>query len=87
LALKLAEVALNEAELGERPILLLDDVLSELDEEHRTKLLAEVGRQQTIISATSEDLFPKEILDQSSIFQVRAGSLQRVKNLEVGRAF
>ena len=75
LALKLAEVTLNEAETGERPILLLDDVLSELDEEHQTRLLEEVGKQQTILSATATTFFPKHILNQATIFQVAQGKI------------
>lgn len=75
LALKLSEVTLNEAETGERPILLLDDVLSELDEEHQSRLLEEVGRQQTILSATSTSFFPSNILKQAAIFQVVGGKI------------
>lgn len=78
LALKLAEVALNEEEKGERPILLLDDVLSELDEDHRARLLGEVGHQQTLLSATSLEGFPKEVLDQAQILEVRGGTVAAV---------
>jgi DNA replication and repair protein RecF len=75
LSLKLAEVALDEEEVGERPILLLDDVLSELDEDHRRKLLGEVGKQQTLISATSQEGFPATLLASAKVFSVRAGDI------------
>lgn len=75
LALKLSEVILNEVETGERPILLLDDVLSELDEEHQSRLLEEVGKQQTLLSATATSFFPDNILKQATIFQVVGGKI------------
>lgn len=75
LALKLAEVTLNEAETGERPILLLDDVLSELDEEHQARLLEEVGKQQTLLSATATSFFPDNILKKATIFRVVEGKI------------
>ena len=45
-SLKLAEAALIRGRTGERPVLLLDDVLSELDGERRAALLREVGRRR-----------------------------------------
>lgn len=49
--LKLAELAYIEKETGERPILLLDDIFSELDEGHRRLVMDLVGKQQTIITS------------------------------------
>jgi DNA replication and repair protein RecF len=48
--LKLAELAFIEKELGERPTLLLDDIFSELDHEHRNIVMGVIGNQQTIIT-------------------------------------
>ncbi len=76
LGLKLAEVSLNESELGSRPILLLDDVLSELDEAHQARLLQEVTKQQTVLSATSTDLFPKAVLAQATVFKISRGQVE-----------
>lgn len=78
LALKLSEVNLNQAETGERPILLLDDVLSELDGEHQARLLEEVNKQQTILSATSVEFFPMGILGQAKVFKVSSGTIEPV---------
>lgn len=50
--LKLAELSYIENEAGERPILLLDDIFSELDGEHQQLVLSLVGKQQTIITST-----------------------------------
>lgn len=79
LALKLAEVNLNEAETGERPILLLDDVLSELDAEHQARLLDEVGKQQTVLSATSLEFFPGSVVEKATTFQVSSGQITQEK--------
>jgi DNA replication and repair protein RecF len=48
--LKLAELAFIEAKTGERPTLLLDDIFSELDHQHRKIVAGIVGKQQTIIT-------------------------------------
>lgn len=55
LSLKLAETELMTELTGESPVLLLDDVLSELDEKRRFKLLERVSDLQTIITATEYD--------------------------------
>ena len=52
LALKLAELAFIVAKTGEQPLLLLDDIFSELDHEHREQVLSIIDRQQTIITTT-----------------------------------
>ena len=52
--LKLAELAFVEAKTGEKPTLLLDDILSELDHEHRKVVIKVLGRQQTIITTADE---------------------------------
>jgi DNA replication and repair protein RecF len=48
--LKLAELAFIEEKTGERPTLLLDDIFSELDHEHRKIVIGIVDKQQTIIT-------------------------------------
>lgn len=52
LSLKFAEIDLFKDELGEKPVLLLDDVLSELDKSRRNKLLEMSASLQTIITCT-----------------------------------
>lgn len=57
LALKLAELELAREQKGEWPVLLLDDVLSELDEKRRAGLLQHIsGQTQTIITSTDSSL-------------------------------
>ena len=62
LSLKLAEIKMIEGEKKEKPILLLDDVLSELDRNRQMKLLTGMGTTQTIITCTGMDeLIEKKI--------------------------
>lgn len=70
LALKLAELEVFKEYLGEYPVLLLDDVLSELDEERQLKLLNKVSGIQTVITCTH---FPFNIAHKR--FVVNNGSV------------
>ena len=54
--LKLAELSYIEKEIGERPILLLDDIFSELDDEHRELVVDLIGKQQTILTSADRDI-------------------------------
>lgn len=56
LSLKLAELEIFKEELGEYPLLLLDDVFSELDEGRKIRLFERVRNLQTIITTTKFDL-------------------------------
>ena len=64
LSLKLAEISLFKDNMGEEPVLLLDDVLSELDEDRRKTLLKETSSFQTIITCTeyNEGVTPSNII-------------------------
>ena len=55
LSMKLAELEIIKERTGEYPILLLDDVFSELDEQRQTRLLKFTSRTQTIITCTEFD--------------------------------
>ncbi len=76
LALKLAELEYIEAETGEQPVLLLDDVLSELDPQRREDLLAAVrGLDQTLVTTTDLTIAPVNALRDATIFEVRNGAV------------
>jgi len=76
-SLKLAEAALIERRTGERPVLLLDDVLSELDGERRGALLQEVaGGGQVIITSVEAGPFPPDLIAQATVWAVEAGRIQ-----------
>lgn len=76
LSLKLAELQYLAEATGEQPVLLLDDVMSELDPARRERLLAalEPGPQALITAADLQDL-PKSIVDRAAVFQVERGSV------------
>jgi len=52
--LKMAELAFIEEKSGEKPTLLLDDIFSELDHEHREVVMGIIKNQQTIITTADE---------------------------------
>ncbi|MEK7119101.1 MAG: DNA replication and repair protein RecF, partial [Patescibacteria group bacterium] len=54
--LKLAELSYVEKEAGDRPVLLLDDIFSELDEKYRHLVLDVIGKQQTIITSAEDNM-------------------------------
>jgi DNA replication and repair protein RecF len=75
-SLKLAEAALVARRTGERPVLLLDDVLSELDGERRTALLRQVaGEGQVIITAVEAGPFPPDLIAAARVWSVVAGEI------------
>jgi len=80
LSLKLAEVNLMRRETGEHPVLLLDDVLSELDEHRRRFLLhtLENGTEQAIITTTDLRALPAPFLEWCHLWHVEMGRLSKV---------
>ena len=76
LALKLAEGEYMRAETGESPILLLDDVLSELDPTRRAFVLDRAGQEgQTLITTTDCGDFPPRLMAEATLFDVSAGTV------------
>ncbi|MCL5952002.1 MAG: DNA replication/repair protein RecF [Chloroflexi bacterium] len=74
LSLKLAEVALMRAETEEEPVLLLDDVMSELDAPRRAALSQTVmDASQALITATDLEDFTPELLTRAKILRVCEG--------------
>lgn len=70
LALKLAEVDFFEKMTGERPILLLDDVFSELDEARRDLLSQIFINQQTVVTTTDLDHISKNIIKIAKVVEM-----------------
>ena len=76
-SLKLAEAALMARRTGERPVLLLDDVLSELDGERRGALLRQVASAgQVIITSVEAGPFPPELMANSMVWTVTEGRIE-----------
>jgi len=71
LAWKLAEVDIVASVTGRMPIVLLDDVMSELDKERRRALTERVGaRVQTVITTTNTGYFDKDLLERALLVEV-----------------
>ena len=73
LALKLAEATVVGELFGEHPVLLLDDVLSELDDERQTYLLTRMGEHQTIVTTCDTAAFART---NGKIVYVKGGCAQ-----------
>ena len=92
LALKLAELKILRDETGEMPVLLLDDVFSELDAGRRTCLLSNLADAQVFITCTDKALIEKELFEMTGIiepgrgkpeitfYEVSEGTVERVKS-------
>lgn len=65
--LKLAELDYIKEKTGEKPVLLLDDILSELDHEHRKIIFDILSKQQTILTTTDLHLIEKKTVEQSEM--------------------
>jgi len=78
LAIKLSEIEIFKNYLGTSPILLLDDVFSELDSVKRNNLLKYVNSSiQTIITTTDLDSIDSEIVDGAKLFNIKNGKVER----------
>jgi DNA replication and repair protein RecF len=77
LALKLGEAALMRARAGDAPVLLLDDLLSELDAERRRHLLSTISQpdQQTLVTATGIEEFDSAFLQRARKIRVEGAKL------------
>jgi DNA replication and repair protein RecF len=66
------------SETGELPILILDDVLSELDKDRQHLLLNNAsGNAQTFVATTDIELLNKNIIQEASIYRVNSGMFSR----------
>lgn len=78
LAVKLAEIDLIKEQTGEYPLLLLDDVLSELDNDRQTNLLAAIqDKVQTFLTTTSLSGVAKELIKTPTIFHIQHGQVEK----------
>ncbi len=76
LSLKLAEIELVRRSIHDTPVLLLDDVLSELDSKRQNYLLNSISDIQTIITCTGLDEFIKNRFAVDRVFFVRDGRIE-----------
>lgn len=78
LSLKIAEIRLVKNIINDNPILLLDDVMSELDSKRRSALMEEIKNIQTIITCTGYDDFIKEQLKSNNVYCVTNGKVTKI---------
>lgn len=76
LSLKLAEIELVKRMIHDTPVLLLDDVLSELDGSRQNYLLNSINDIQTIITCTGLDEFVKNRFRINKVFYVKNGEIE-----------
>lgn len=70
LQLKFLELLYIEKQSGQRPLLLLDDIFSELDSEHIDHVLSIIGKQQTIITTTHEEFVDRKFLKHMDVVEL-----------------
>ena len=75
LSLKLSEIELVRKVTKDNPVLLLDDVLSELDSNRQNYLLNSIGDIQTIITTTDVVDISEELLKKARIFKIKNGKI------------
>ena len=76
LSLKLAEIELVKKIIRDEPVLLLDDVLSELDGKRQEHLLSEISNIQTLITCTGLDEFVESRFRMDRVFRVEEGTVE-----------
>lgn len=86
LALKLSEVKLFNDKTGDSPILLLDDIFSELDIEKRNNLLSTLSNNvQTVITTTDMENITEDIRKKANVYEIDDGNIISIhKNNEDG---
>lgn len=80
LSLKLAEIELVKNIIKDTPILLLDDVLSELDSNRQRHLLGSLCNVQTIITCTGLDEFVENRFNIDNVYRVVEGTVERSRH-------
>ncbi|MGH7911416.1 MAG: DNA replication/repair protein RecF [Candidatus Dormibacteraceae bacterium] len=76
-SIKLAEAQVVGHRVGEPPVLLLDDVLSELDADRRSSLLAHLGAAgQVVVTSVEAGPFPREVIGRSRVAHIDGGHVQ-----------
>lgn len=68
--IKLAELSFIKEKTGENPLLLLDDIFSELDHEHREFIFDMIGNQQSILTVTDRHLIPPVYYEKARVIEL-----------------
>ena len=74
-----------EQETGERPVLLLDDVVSELDRQRSQYLFSVVDQaEQVLITTTDLHFYNDHLLDTALLYQIENGQVRLLSRTETG---
>lgn len=83
IAFKLAQIIIIKEIKGEYPILILDDLFSELDNKKINNIIKMLNKEvQTFITSTTIENIDKSLLEDSHIYLVKDNSIERVDNNE-----
>ena len=81
LSLKLAEIELMKLSTGEYPLLLLDDVLSELDDDRQTHLIKAIeNKVQTFTTTTSLDGIKQQFINEPVVIPIEKGTILKTES-------
>lgn len=81
LSLKLAEIELMKLSTGEYPLLLLDDVLSELDDDRQTHLIKAIeNKVQTFITTTNLDGIKQQFINEPVVIPIEKGTILKTES-------
>jgi len=84
LALKLSEIEIFKKYKETTPILLLDDIFSELDDNKKNNLLKYISRDiQTIITTTDLNNLDKKLIKKSKLFNINNGNIIKIKEVKL----
>jgi len=83
LAIKLSEITVFENYCHDKPILLLDDVFSELDDGKKNNLLSYISSDiQTIITTTEISNIENSILEKSKLIEIANGAIEKITEVK-----
>ena len=84
LALKLSEIEIFKKYKQSTPILLLDDIFSELDDKKKNNLLKYISKNiQTIITTTDLKNLDNKLIKKSKLFNIKAGEIKKIKEVDL----
>ncbi len=82
LSVKLAEIEFVKRKINNNPIILLDDVLSELDRSRQKQLIEGIDGMQTIITCTGLEEFVGSSIEKTKVFKVENGSVKEIQEVQ-----
>ena len=83
LSIKLAEISIFKEYTGTTPILLLDDIFSELDTKKKNNLLKYIKNSiQTIITTTDLATINKRVIEKAKLIEIEDGKIKKIKEVK-----